>query len=558
MASTDAFLAARDLLFDARTDYERACREFAWPDMPEFNWALDYFDVQAASAPERLALWLVEEDGAEQRISYAQMSERSNRAASFLRALGVRRGERILVMLPNVAPLWEVTLAAIKLGAVLCPTTTLLSTADLADRLERGRIRCVVTDAEGTAKFEGLAQQCIRVVTGGGREGWTPYAQVDAAPAAFAADGATRRDDPLLLYFTSGTTARPKMVLHTQQTYPVGHLSTMYWIGLKPGGVHWNISSAGWAKHAWSCVFAPWNAGATVFVFNQARFDARRTLDALVRHKVTTLCAPPTVWRALILEDLKSWPVALEEALSAGEPLNPEVIERVRHAWGLTIRDGYGQTETTCIVANSPGQPVKAGSMGRPMPGYRVVLLDAEGREAETGEVALALQPRPLGLMAGYADDETRNREVLGGSHYRTSDVASRDEDGYLWYIGRADDVFKSSDYRISPFELESVLIEHEAVAEAAVVPSPDARRLAVPKAFVILRPGFAPGPDLARSILAFVAQRVAPYQKIRRIEFADLPKTISGKIRRVELRALEGTPAERSRRADEYREEDL
>ncbi len=558
MASTDAFLAARDLLFDARTDYERACREFAWPDMPEFNWAFDYFDVQAANAPERLALWLVEEDGAEQRISYAQMSERSNRAASFLRELGVRRGERILVMLPNVAPLWEVTLAAIKLGAVLCPTTTLLSTADLADRLERGRIRCVVTDAEGTAKFEGLAQQCIRVVTGGGREGWTPYAQVDAAPAAFAADGATRRDDPLLLYFTSGTTARPKMVLHTQQTYPVGHLSTMYWIGLKPGGVHWNISSAGWAKHAWSCVFAPWNAGATVFVFNQARFDARRTLDALVRHKVTTLCAPPTVWRALILEDLKSWPVALEEALSAGEPLNPEVIERVRHAWGLTIRDGYGQTETTCIVANSPGQPVKAGSMGRPMPGYRVVLLDAEGREAETGEVALALQPRPLGLMAGYADDETRNREVLGGSHYRTSDVASRDEDGYLWYIGRADDVFKSSDYRISPFELESVLIEHEAVAEAAVVPSPDARRLAVPKAFVILRPGFAPGPDLARSILAFVAQRVAPYQKIRRIEFADLPKTISGKIRRVELRALEGTPAERSRRADEYREEDL
>lgn len=558
MASTDAFLAARDLLFDARTDYERACREFAWPDMPEFNWALDYFDVQAASAPERLALWLVEEDGAEQRISYAQMSERSNRAASFLRALGVRRGDRILVMLPNVAPLWEVTLAAIKLGAVLCPTTTLLSTADLADRLERGRIRCVVTDAEGTAKFEGLAQQCIRVATGGGREGWTPYTQVDAAPAAFAADGATRRDDPLLLYFTSGTTARPKMVLHTQQTYPVGHLSTMYWIGLKPAGVHWNISSAGWAKHAWSCVFAPWNAGATVFVFNQARFDARRTLDALVRHKVTTLCAPPTVWRALILEDLKSWPVALEEALSAGEPLNPEVIERVRHAWGLTIRDGYGQTETTCIVANSPGQPVKAGSMGRPMPGYRVVLLDAEGREAETGEVALALQPRPLGLMVGYADDETRNREVLGGSHYRTSDVASRDEDGYLWYIGRADDVFKSSDYRISPFELESVLIEHEAVAEAAVVPSPDARRLAVPKAFVILRPGFAPGPDLARSILAFVAQRVAPYQKIRRIEFADLPKTISGKIRRVELRALEGTPAERPRRADEYREEDL
>jgi acetyl-CoA synthetase len=558
MTSTGKFLAARDLLFAARGDYERACREFAWPDMPEFNWALDFFDGQAAAAPERLALWIAGEDGSEQRVTYAQMRQRSDRVANFLRGLGVARGDRLLVMLPNVVPLWEVTLAAIKLGAVLCPTTTLLATADLADRLERGRIRCVITDADGAAKFEGLAGDRIRIVTSGQREGWTPYAQADAAPAAFTADGPTRRDDPLLLYFTSGTTAKPKMVLHTQQSYPVGHLSTMYWIGLKPGGVHWNISSPGWAKHAWSCVFAPWIAGATVFVYNQARFDARRTLDALVRHGVTTLCAPPTVWRALILEDLKAWPVALDEALSAGEPLNPEVIERVRNAWGLTIRDGYGQTETTCIVANSPGQPVKAGSMGRPMPGYRVALLDPEGRDAATGEVAIALNPRPLGLMAGYAGDEARNREVLGGSHYRTSDVASRDDDGYLWYVGRADDVFKSSDYRISPFELESVLIEHEAVAEAAVVPSPDARRLAVPKAFVILRPGFRPGLELARSIVGFVAGRVAPYQKIRRIEFADLPKTISGKIRRVELRALEGVPAERPRRADEYREEDL
>src|SRR5690606_22378432 len=385
MTSTEKFLAARDLLVAARSDYERACREFAWPDMPEFNWALDFFDVQAEAAPERLALWIAGEDGGEQRVGYAQMRERSDRVANFLRGLGVARGDRLLVMLPNVVPLWEVTLAAIKLGAVLCPTTTLLATADLADRLERGRIRCVITDADGTAKFDGLAGDRIRIVTGGQREGWTPYSQADAAPAAFAADGPTRRDDPLLLYFTSGTTARPKMVLHSQQSYPVGHLSTMYWIGLKPGGVHWNISSAGWAKHAWSCVFAPWIAGATVFVYNQARFDAWRTLDALVRHGVTTLCAPPTVWRALILEDLKTWPVALEEALSAGEPLNPEVIERVRNAWGLTIRDGYGQTETTCIVANSPGQPVKAGSMGRPMPGYRVTLLDPEGRDAATG-----------------------------------------------------------------------------------------------------------------------------------------------------------------------------
>ena len=369
MRPTDAFLAARDLLLDARTDYERACRQFAWPDMPEFNWALDCFDVQAEATPERLALWIAQEDGSEQRVGYAQMRERSNRVANFLRALGVARGDRLLVMLPNVVPLWEITLAAIKLGAVLCPTTTLLATADLADRLARGRIRCVLADADGLAKFDGLAHDCIRVAIGGQREGWTPYSRADDAPAGFAADGATRRDDPLLLYFTSGTTARPKMVLHTQQSYPVGHLSTMYWIGLKPGGVHWNISSAGWAKHAWSCVFAPWIAGATVFVYNQARFDARRTLDALVRHRVTTLCAPPTVWRALILEDLKAWPVALEEALRAGEPPNPEVIERVRQAWGLTIRDGYGPAASACVVANSPGQPLAPG--GEDGPGVR-------------------------------------------------------------------------------------------------------------------------------------------------------------------------------------------
>jgi len=559
MRATDIFLEARDFLLAHRSDYARACEGFSWPKMPEFNWALDYFDHQAAATPERLALWIVEDDGSEQRVSWARMSERSNRAANFLRRLGVRRGDRILVMLPNVVPLWEITLAAMKLGAVLSPATTLLTAADLADRVVRGNIRCVIADASGIPKFGDSAAQCIRVAIDAPAPGWTAYAGADDSEASFRADGPTRRDDPMLLYFTSGTTARPKMVLHTHQSYPVGHLSTMYWIGMKPAGVHWNISSPGWAKHAWSCVFAPWNAAATVFVFNQARFDAQRTLDALVRHGVTTLCAPPTVWRVLILEDLAACKVKLEEALSAGEPLNPEVIERVRAAWNLVIRDGYGQTETTCIVGNSPGQPVRAGSMGRPMPGFQVELLDADGAPVDSGEVALTLRPRPLGLMSGYVEDEARNREVLGGSHYRTSDVASRDEDGYYWYIGRADDVFKSSDYRISPFELESVLIEHEAVAEAAVVPSPDERRLSVPKAFVVLAPGHAPSLELARSIVEFVAARVAPYQRIRRLEFAELPKTISGKIRRVELRELEeavGEPA--ARRPDEYREQDL
>jgi acetyl-CoA synthetase len=330
------------------------------------------------------------------------------------------------------------------------------------------------------------------------------------------------------------------MVLHTQSSYPVGHLSTMYWIGLQPGDVHWNISSPGWAKHAWSCFFAPWNAGATIFIYEQSRFDARRSLETAGRCGVTSLCAPPTAWRAFVLQDLRSFKVSFRELVSAGEPLNPEVIEKVRSAWGITIRDGYGQTETTCIIGNSPGQPVKPGSMGRPMPGYRVTLLDPERKEASEGEVCVALDPRPTGLMESYLGDPQRTTAALGGKVYGTSDVATRDADGYYTFVGRTDDVFKSSDYRISPFELESLLIEHIAVAEAAVVPSPDPRRLAVPKAFVVLKPGHEPSADTAASIFRFVEERVAPYKRIRCVEFAELPKTISGKIRRVELRALE------------------
>ncbi|MBL8058645.1 MAG: AMP-binding protein, partial [Anaerolineales bacterium] len=379
------------------------------------------------------------------------------------------------------------------------------------------------------------------------------------AAAEFTPDGPTRPDDPFLLYFTSGTTAKPKMVLHTHQSYPVGHLSTMYWLGLQPGDVHFNISSPGWAKHAWSCFFAPWNAGATVFIYNQPRFDAKKILQALVDYRVTSLCAPPTVWRMLILENLKAYPVQLRELISAGEPLNPEVIEQVQAAWGLTVRDGYGQTETTAQLGNTPGQPVKLGSMGRPLPGYDVVLLDQDGHSVEEGELSLRLRPGPVGLMAGYADSDERTAAVLGGGHYRTSDVAMRDPDGYYWYVGRADDVFKSSDYRISPFELESALIEHAAVAEAAVVPSPDPLRLSVPKAYIVLKPGYTPSRELALALFRFARERLAPFKRVRRLEFADLPKTISGKIRRVQLRGQENERvAHHERGALEFWEEDF
>lgn len=541
-----SFLEARDFLLTNREDYAAAYAGFRWPRLDAFNWALDFFDPQARGNT-RPALWIVNESGAEEKLSFEEMRQRSNRVANFLRAQGVKRGDRLLLMLSNVVPLWEITLAVLKLGAVASPATVLLSKAELADRMERGGITCVITDAAGVAKCQDLPAQCMRIVVGDA-PGWVSYSQAYACSDAFSPDGPTKASDPFLLYFTSGTTAKPKMVLHTQQSYPAGHLSTMYWIGLKPGDVHWNISSPGWAKHAWSCFFAPWNAGATIFIYEQSRFDAKRSLETAGRCGVTSLCAPPTAWRAFVLHDLKSFKVTFRELVSAGEPLNPEVIEKVRAAWGVTIRDGYGQTETTCIVANSPGQPVKAGSMGRPMPGYRVTLIDAEGKESAEGEVCVELDPRPVGLMASYLGDARRTTEALGGKRYGTSDVATRDAEGYYTFVGRTDDVFKSSDYRISPFELESVLIEHIAVAEAAVVPSPDPRRLAVPKAFVVLKPGHAPNAETAAAILSFVEERVAPYKRIRCIEFAELPKTISGKIRRVELRTLE----ERRRAANE------
>lgn len=552
MNGREAFLQARDFLVAHRDDYEGACRDFRWPVLDAFNWALDYFDVYAAGN-DKPALWIVEENATETKVSFQDLSRRSNQVANTLRAMGVKRGDGVLIMLDNVLPLWEVMLACIKLGAVLVPSTLLLSQADLQDRIERGGIRHLVVDSAQTAKFEGLDASLTRISVGAAVPGWRDVSELYAGSTAFEADAPTRATDPMLLYFTSGTTAKPKLVVHTHQSYPVGHLSTMYWVGLREGDVHYNISSPGWAKHAWSSFFAPWNAGACIFVYRAARFSASATLKTIVDKGVTTLCAPPTVWRLFIQEDLAAYKVKLRALVGAGEPLNPEVITQVEKAWGLTIRDGYGQTETTAIVGNSPGQAVKSGSMGRPLPGFQVALLDGDGKEAEEGEIAIKLKPRPTSLMAGYKDDPEKMRKAEAEGWYRTGDVATRDADGYLCFVGRADDVFKSSDYRISPFELESFLIEHEAVAEAAVVPSPDPLKLTVPKAYVILRAGFEPNRETALALFRFIRERISPYKRIRILEFGDLPKTISGKIRRVELRKRAADPAHS---ALEFREE--
>ena len=558
MNTSTRFGQLRDALLAAENNLDEARRAFRWDAPEHFNWVTDHFDPMAKGnhAP---ALRVVDDGGLDESYSFDHLAQRSHQVANFLSRLGVGPGDRVLIMLGNVVPLWETMLAVIRMGAVMIPATTLLQRDDLTDRFERGQVKAVVADVSLAPRFDGLVGAPVRVAVGGAHPGWAEFATSRQEETRYASSFRTRANDLLLLYFTSGTTARPKLVAHTQTSYPVGHLSTMYWIGLQPGDIHLNLSSPGWAKHAWSCFFAPWNAGATVVAYQYDRFSARGLLDVLVRTGVTTFCAPPTVWRMLIQERLGDWKTAIRELVGAGEPLNPEVIEQVQGAWGITIRDGFGQTETTAQVGNPPGLPVKPGSMGRPLPGYDVALVGPDGVPGEEGELCLPLANRPVGLMLGYLDDPQKNDDAMRDGYYHTGDVARRDAEGYITYVGRSDDVFKSSDYRISPFELESLLIEHPSVAEAAVVPSPDPLRLSVPKAFVVLAAGVAADAATACSIFQHVRSRVSPYKRIRRLEFAPLPKTISGKIRRVELRQGETARADLlTRRSNEFWEEDF
>jgi acetyl-CoA synthetase len=551
------YRAARDTLLDLRGRHDDAVRDFRWPDLGDrFNWAVDWFDVIAAGndAPALV----IDQDGRETRRSFAEMAARSNQVARWLAGQGVRCGDSVVLMLGNQVELWESMLALMKLGAVIVPTTTALGPADLTDRISRSEARHVIVAAADTGKLGQVPGDYTRIAVGGAVPGWLDYARSAESDSSALGHPGTAPSNRLLLYFTSGTTSKPKLVEHTQASYPLGHLSTMYWLGLRPGDVHLNISSPGWAKHAWSCFFAPWIAEATIFVPSYTRFDPAALLSQIHRAGVTTFCAPPTVWRMLIKSDLSGGPGRLREVIAAGEPLNPEVIEQVRAAWGLTLRDGFGQTETTAQVGNTPGSPVKPGSMGRPLPGVPVVLVDpATGQPADEGEICLDLSARPLALMTGYQGDPVRAAEAMANGYYHTGDLAARDADGYLTYIGREDDVFKASDYKISPFELESVLVEHPAVLEAAVVPAPHPVRLAVPKAYVALAPGYAPDEETARDILRHARENLAPYLRIRRLEFAELPKTVSGKIRRVELRAREvrlaGAPPSGEWRDDQF-----
>ena len=511
-----------------------------------FNFARDVMERQARERPDACALWCVDESGRNQRkFSFRQLAESFRRAAGLFHAMGIRRGDRVLTILPRIPQWWIAILGLTKLGAVPIPGTPLLTAKDIRYRAEAVEARAIITDAEGAAKVEQF--DGVRLLVVSERSGWTNFDEGmrDASPE-FDCEP-TRSDEPAIIYFTSGTTGPPKMVLHTQASYGLGHrLTGQLWLDLKPEDVHWCLTDTGWAKAAWSCLFGPWQMGACVFAVDaRGKFDPSAALRTLASYPVTTWCAPPTALRLMVREDLSAYRfTTLRHCVSAGEPLNPEVMAAWKAATGLTIYEGYGQTETVVLIGNFRpcGDEVRPGSMGKPTPGFTVALLDDDLQElpaGREGEVGVRVKPQPpLGLFQEYWRNPAENAARFRGDWYLTGDRAVRDADGYYWFVGRGDDVIKSAGYRIGPFEVESALVEHPAVLEAAVVGKPDPVRGQIVKAFVVLRKDRLPGEELKRELQEHCKRVTAPYKYPREIEFlAELPKTISGKTRRVELR---------------------
>jgi acetyl-CoA synthetase/medium-chain acyl-CoA synthetase len=511
-----------------------------------YNFARDVMERWASARPEALALWCVDDTGSvEHKLSFQQLAESFRRAAGFFHTLGIRRGDRVLVTLPRIPQWWIAMLGLTRIGAVPIPGTPLLTSKDIRYRVEAASASAIITDNEGADKVEDF--QGTRLLVGSDQPGWTNF---DAGVKDTTPDydcEPTRSDDPGIIYFTSGTTGPPKMVLHTQASYALGHrLTGELWLDARTDDVHWCLTDTGWAKAAWSSLFGPWQMGACVFAVDaRGRFDPAAALRTLARYPITTWCAPPTALRLIVREDLTNFrPTSLRHCVSAGEPLNPEVIAAWKAATGLIIYEGYGQTETVVLIGNfrPRGDEVRPGSMGRPTPGFTVALLDDDLQElpaGREGEIAVRVDAqRPLGLFREYWRNPAENAARFQGGWYLTGDRAVRDVDGYYWFVGRADDVIKSAAYRIGPFEVESALIEHPAVLEAAVVGKPDAVRGQVVKAFVVLRRDQVPGEELRRELQEHCKRVTAPYKYPREIEFvAELPKTTSGKIRRLELR---------------------
>ena len=534
----------------AERDYRSDYADFQWPRPEQFNFARDVVDRWAAADPEKLALLWVDDNGAEERRTFADIAAASSRVANLLQAAGVQPGDYVVMMLGRQIAWWEVFTASLRMGAVISPGTTQLSAQDIAYRVDASKATCVVTDAANAAKVDQVLAQCpslkVRVLVDGAREGWLDYhgALAVQSPEFDTVDSAAA--DPAMCYFTSGTTGYPKMCLHAH-SYGLAHQTTgKYWLDLTPDDLHWNCSDTGWAKAAWSSYFGPWYQGAALFVHHTQGFSPRRTLELLAQYPVTTFCGAPTIYRMFVLEKLEEFRFAsLRHCVGAGEPLNPEIIQTWKRATGITIRDGYGQTETVLLCGNYPGLETRFGSMGKPAPGIDLQVVDEGGAivpPGVEGDLAVRVKPEPpQGLFLGYKGEADKTAQSFRGDWYITGDRARVDEDGYYWFVSRADDVILSAGYRIGPFEVESALIEHPAVAESAVVSSPDEQRGEVVKAFVVVAPGFAPGEALAKLLQDHVKSVTAPYKYPRRIEFVEeLPKTVSGKIRRVELRDRE------------------
>ena len=571
MSEVEQFLKMRDFLMNVK-NYDEARNGFKWPTISKFNWALDYFD-KIAENNDNLALIYADENGNEKKVTFQEMKERSNQVANFLRDLGFQKGDRVFMVMDASVEIYEIILGVMKAGGAIIPGAALLSPNDIADRIERGNVKFFIAHSKYAEKAlknvgEDLKKLTALIYVGDEinseflNDNVYNYKEADKYNKDYKAPFITYSNDELFLFFTSGTTSKPKLVMHNH-IYPVGHLTTMYWINLKKGDIHLNISAPGWAKYAWSSFFAPWNAEATILCLYYSQFDAKFVLKMIEKYKVTTLCAPFSVLKLFTIENLNDYNFNLREIVSAGEPLAPAVVKKIEDAVNVEIREGYGQTETTLLIANFKGEKRVLGSLGKPAPGYEVKLMNDtldEVKQGEDGEICVKTYPyRPLGLLDKY-DDEEKTKEVFRGCWYKTSDSAYQDKEGYFYFVGRTDDVFKSLDYRISPFEVESEIAVHPSVLEVAVTPTVDDRDRIVPKAFIVLKPDYQPTKEMALDLFRFIRNNMAPYKRPRTIEFMEeFPKTVSAKVMRKDLRAYDRELKEKKQRGKyEFFEKDF
>ena len=522
--------------------------------VPEnFNFGYDVVDEAAAANPDKIALVWCDDKGGNKVFTFGQLKHFSDKTANFFSSLGIRRGDPVMLVLKRRFEFWFCILALHKIGAIAIPATHLLTPKDIVYRNNAADIKMIVSVSdeivirhieESEAQSPSLS---LKILVGGSRDGWLDFnAEIERAPEFFprpSGDSATSNSDIMLLYFTSGTTGMPKMVQH-DFTYPLGHILTAkYWQNVQEDGLHLTVADTGWAKAVWGKIYGQWIAGCAVFVYDYERFEPRKLLDVLVKYGITSFCAPPTIYRFLIKEDLSKYRFnKLTYCAIAGEPLNPEVYAQFLKATGIRLMEGYGQTESTVAIGTFPWLEPKPGSMGKPSPRYDIDLLNDDGKACDVGEegqiVVRTGKGMPVGMFGGYYRDAELTTAVWHDDIYYTGDMAWRDEDGYYWFVGRADDLIKSSGYRIGPFEVESALIEHPAVIECAITPVPDPLRGQVVKASIVLAKGYIAGEELAHELQAHVKKVTAPYKYPRIIEFVDeLPKTISGKIRRVAIR---------------------